>query len=177
MPVAAICAAALFFGITLTGCESELPNETPPPAASSQVPPVAPPGAVATPAPAPQAEAAPPAPPPKQFHLGAATSALAAQARAQAAHGELPQAQATIERALRIEPENPLLWIELGQLHQNAGEYAQADGMGHKALQLASGDPRAMATAWRLIAESLRARGRNQEAAEAEGRANALAAR
>jgi len=179
MPVAAVCAAALFFGITIAGCESESPTQAapPPPATAPGAPSVAPGGATVNPAPAPQATPAPPAPPPKQFHLGAAASALATQARGEAAHGDLPQAQATIERALRIEPDNPLLWIELGQLHENAGEHAQADGMGRKALQLASGDPRAMASAWRLIAESLRARGRNEEAVEAEGRANALAAR
>ena len=45
-----------------------------------------------------------------------------------------------------------------------------------KALQLATGDPRAQATAWRLVAESLRSRRREPEAAEAERRAAALTA-
>lgn len=124
----------------------------------------------------PQAPAVPPAPP-KQFHLGQASTALVTQAHAQAAAGNAPLALTTIERALRIEPDNPLLWIELGEVHEGAGNYAQADAMGRKALQLASGDPHAQSSAWRLIAESLRARGRNAEAAEADGHARALSAR
>jgi hypothetical protein len=49
--------------------------------------------------------------------------------------------------------------------------------MAHKALALASGDPNAQASAWRLIAESLRARNRNQEASSASAHADALAPR
>jgi len=81
-------------------------------------------------------------------------------------------ATATVERALRIEPDNPLLWIELGRIRQSEGNAAQADSMARKALALAGGDPYVQEAAWRLIAESLRARGRNQEASEAERRAN-----
>jgi predicted Zn-dependent protease len=119
----------------------------------------------------------PPRPPPKQFRLGPATNALVAQAHTQAHGGNYAPAAATIERAMRIEPENPLLWIELGQIRMSEGNAAQGDGMGHKALALATGDPQAQASAWRLIAESLRARGRNQEAADADKRAGALAPR
>jgi Flp pilus assembly protein TadD len=97
------------------------------------------------------------------------------QAHARAAAGDYPAAIATLERALRIEPENPLTWIELGQIQLAAGNAAQADSMGHKALALASGDPNAQAAAWRLIAESLRVRGRNQEASTASARADTLA--
>jgi hypothetical protein len=43
--------------------------------------------------------------------------------------------------------------------------------MGRKALYLASGDPRAQASAWELIAASLRAQGRNDEAYAAEEKA------
>jgi tetratricopeptide (TPR) repeat protein len=130
------------------------------------------------PAPAGTAETpAAPAPPEptRQFRLGSAASALVAQAHARAAAGDYPAATATLERALRIEPENPLAWIELGRVQLGAGNAAQADSMGHKALALASGDPGAQAAAWRLIAEALRARERNQEAAAASSRAESLA--
>jgi len=119
----------------------------------------------------------PPRPPPKQFKLGPATAALVAQAHKQATGGNYEPAAATIERALRIEPENPLLWIELGQIRLSEGNAAQADGMGHKALALATGDATAQSSAWRLIADSLRARQRNQEAAEADKRAATVSAR
>jgi tetratricopeptide (TPR) repeat protein len=119
----------------------------------------------------------PPRPPPKQFKLGPATAALVAQAHKQATGGNYEPAAATIERALRIEPENPLLWVELGQIRLSEGNAAQADGMGHKALALATGDAQAQSSAWRLIADSLRARQRNQEAADADKKAATLSPR
>jgi predicted Zn-dependent protease len=116
-------------------------------------------------------------PAPKQFRLGPAASALVTQAHTQAKGGNYGLAAATVERAMRIEPDNPLLWIELGQIRMGEGNAGQADSMGRKALALATGDPQAQASAWRLIAEALRVRGRNQEAAEADRKANMLAAR
>jgi hypothetical protein len=134
--------------------------------------PAAPPEAVPAPAPAPSV-----APPPvstRQFHLGAAATALVAQAHRQAAGGDPQLAISSIERALRIEPDNPLLWIELGEIHESAGHFDQAAGIGHKALQLSTGDPHAQSASWHLIAESLKARNRNNEAAEAQRRADEL---
>lgn len=64
----------------------------------------------------------------------------------------------------------------LGQTHESAGEYELAGSMGRKAVQLAAGDPRTQASAWRLIGDSLRARGRNQEANDAYSHADMLAA-
>jgi tetratricopeptide (TPR) repeat protein len=119
--------------------------------------------------------APPGAAPPRLFHLGAAANALVTQARAQSGAGEYAAAGATLERALRIEPDNPLLWVELGRVQMGEGNAAQADAMGRKALALATGDPAAQASAWRLIADSLHARGRTAEASEAEQRAATLA--
>jgi tetratricopeptide (TPR) repeat protein len=147
--------------LLLLSCRSLVSPERPPSA----------PADAATPGPA---NAAPPAAPTRQFRLGSAASALVTQAHARAAAGDYPAAIATLERALRIEPENPLTWIELGRVQLAAGDAGQADTMGRKALGLASGDPNAQAAAWRLIAEALRARGRNPEASTAEARAAAL---
>ena len=135
-------------------------------------------GSAASP-PTPQgSEAAPAAPAPpaatRQYRLGSAASSLVEQAHARAAAGDFPAATATLERALRIEPENPLAWIELGRVQLDAGNAAQADSMGHKALGLASGDPNAQSSAWRLISDALRVRGRNDQAAAASARADAL---
>jgi predicted Zn-dependent protease len=149
------------------------------------LPPAAPPSGpspsgTAQPAP-PTSEQPSPAPPERpaarQFHLGPAASALVTQAHTQAGGGDYGQAAATLERALRIEPDNPLLWIELGRVRLGENNAAQADAMGHKALALATGDAGAQAAAWRLIADSLRALGRNPEAAEADGRAGSLSPR
>ena len=116
----------------------------------------------------------PPAPAQRQFTLGAAASSLVSAARAQEQSRNFGLAAETLERAISIEPHNPLVWIELGRENILAGNAAQAYGMGRKALYLASGDPRAQASAWQLIAASLRAQGRNDEAYTAEEKAAAL---
>lgn len=154
----------------LSGCVLR-PGEGRPPA---PLPPGTPP-IPAQPPPAPPEAASIPAP--RQFHLGTASRALVAQAQAQAQSGDFGQASATIERALRIEPESPLLWIELGRMRLGAGDADQADSMGRKALSLGNGDPAAQAGAWHLIADSLQARGRNAQAADAERHAAGFAPR
>jgi Tfp pilus assembly protein PilF len=151
------------------------PEATPPPSGSAQPAPGIPAPGSGQAVPAPPER--PSVPPPRQFRLGAASSALVTQAHAQAASGDYAQAAATLERAQRIEPDNPLLWIELGRVRLAENNAPQADAMGRKALALAVGDPAAQASAWHLIADSLRARGRNAEAADAEQKALGMAAR
>jgi Tfp pilus assembly protein PilF len=165
--------------LVLAGCALSGPPLAPPggaaPSGAGSAQPVPVPGEPAAPVPPP---APPPyTPPPKQFRLGPATSALVAQAHRQAAGGDYGAATATLERAQRIEPDNPLVWIELGRLQLSASNPTQADAMARKALSLATGDPAAQSSAWQLIAESMRARGRNGEAAEAQRHADALVTR
>lgn len=143
------------------------------PAPYERTPGATPPGS-AQPAPPGTPGERPQGPPTRQYRLGPAASALVAQAHTQANGGEFGAAAATLERALRIEPDNPLLWVELGRLQLQQNNAAQADGMGRKALTLAAGDPDAQASAWRLIADSLRSLGRNGEAAEADSHASTL---
>src|SRR6185312_6179397 len=114
---------------------------------------------------------APPSPQQRQFTLGAAAASLVGVAHTQEQSRNYGVAAETLERALSIEPHNPLVWIELGRENILAGNPTQAYGMGRKALYLASGDPHAQASAWQLIAASLRAQGRNDEAYAAEERA------
>lgn len=111
------------------------------------------------------------APPQRAYMLGAAAEALVGEAHAQEQSRNFGLAAETLERALSIEPRNPLVWIELGRENILAGHGPQAYGMGRKALYLASGDPHAQASAWQLIAASLRAQGRNDEAYAAEEKA------
>jgi tetratricopeptide (TPR) repeat protein len=96
--------------------------------------------------------------------LSPASNALVSQAQAQRKKGDLPGATVTLERALRIEPNNPLLWIEMGRLRMDQHNFAQAEGMGRKALAMSVGDDQTQAQAWRLIADSQRARGKDAEA-------------
>ena len=172
-------ALVLLLALDLGGCVlrgGPLPPGGPPGAPQGGLQGAAPgTAAPGTQAPAPAAPGQPGVPP--RPRTGPAATALLSQARAQATAGEFAAAGATLERALRIEPENPLLWVELGRLQLSQGNPAQADGMGRKALAVASGDAEAQAAAWGVIADSLRARGRNAEAADAERRAAALAPR
>jgi hypothetical protein len=114
-----------------------------------------------------------PTPLPRERHrvppatLGPASKALVSQAQAQRKKGDLPGATVTLERALRIEPNNPLLWVEMGRLRMDQHNYAQADGMGRKALAMSVGDDQTQSQAWQLIADSLRARGNNVQAQDA----------
>ncbi|MEY2854259.1 MAG: hypothetical protein RL030_1391 [Pseudomonadota bacterium] len=127
-------------------------------------------------------ESPPPvAPPPRERPkvapavLSPASKSLVTQAQAQRKKGDLPGAGTSLDRALRIEPNNPLLWIEMGRLRMDQRNYAQADAMGRKALSMAVGDSRTQSAAWQLIADSLRARGRNPEAQQALQKSKELA--
>jgi len=104
--------------------------------------------------------------------LSPASQALVGQADAQRKKGDLPGASVTLDRALRIEPNNPLLWIEMGRLRMDQRNYAQAENMGRKALAMSVGDDTSQSLAWELIAQSLKARGRNVEAEAAMTKAH-----
>ena len=170
-------AASLLSACSIFGAPESHPSTAPGPAPAPSQQQPGPGTAQPQPGPPPPGVTEQPRPPPKQFKLSPATSALVAQARKQANTGAYEPAAATIERALRIEPENPLLWIELGQVRLSEGNASQANSMGHKALALATGDAQAQASSWHLIADSLRALQRNPEAADADKRAAVLSPR
>lgn len=157
----------------LVGCQSlygpPVSRPSPPPSGTPQPSPGTP-----EPLPPEQPVPVPPAPPqpPKEFRLSAASAALVKQGRAQSLKGEFPAAIATLERALRIEPDNPLVWLELGQVHLSARNAPQAESMGRKAVALATGNPGVQSSAWRLVGDALRARGRDLDATEAYQRAS-----
>jgi hypothetical protein len=137
------------------------PEEPPAPAPVAAPRPAPAPAPMPAPAPAPRPEApgsALPVPPPAPARpppaMAPASQALLKESRRYQAGGEYPQAAAAIERALRIEPRQPLLWLELGQIRLREGNRAQADSMARKALSLASGDATVEAQALELIARA-----------------------
>ena len=126
----------LFFLILafVAGCASPPPpSETPPP----------------EPVPA-------PAPPIRE---NVAVAGLMQSARNDAAAGRLPNAAASLERALRIEPRNPRLWQELARVCLQQREFAQAENVALRSNSFASSDNTLRAENWRLIAQSREARG------------------
>jgi Flp pilus assembly protein TadD len=84
--------------------------------------------------------------------VSSASQALLTQSRSHQASGNYDIAAASIERALRIEPRQPVLWLELGNIRLREADYAQAESMGRKALSLSAGDATLTAQAEQLIA-------------------------
>lgn len=100
--------------------------------------------------------------------MSPATSSLVTQAHGLMARNDLDGASATLDRALRIEPNNPLLWIERGRLRLAENDPRQAESCARKALALAGGDRAAQTQSGHLLADALRAQKRNQEAHDVE---------
>jgi tetratricopeptide (TPR) repeat protein len=158
------CALALALLATLAACSTlggpQRPAATRPSGAGAARPPAessaAPlPGAANAPEGSPAApEAAPPAGaalarPPRE--TAGATQALLAQSRAARAAGSYAAASATIERALRIAPSDPSLWVEFGEIELASGDPAQAATLARKALTLAADDGAVIADAQKLL--------------------------
>jgi tetratricopeptide (TPR) repeat protein len=149
------------------GAEQPLP-ETPQSAPDFVGPPVP------IPAPAPSTLEPLPSPVLREAQIGAAARALVGQAQQQVQARNFDGAAATIERALRIERDNPVLWLEMGRIRLAQGNFSQAEAMGQRALSNAGPYPGTQAAAWRLIAESYRGMGRAMDAREADIRADSL---
>ena len=88
--------------------------------------------------------------------------------------GELERAAASLERALRIEPQNAGLWHDLAALRLEQRQYDQAESLAAKSNALAAGDDRLRALNWRLIAQARRGRGASESADAAEAQALVL---
>ncbi|MFN3786640.1 MAG: tetratricopeptide repeat protein [Thiothrix sp.] len=77
-----------------------------------------------------------PTPEPRQqqaVQSSPAVLALMRQANGEADAGNLDKAADTLERALRIEPRNPDLWLQLSAIKQRQGDNEQAAQMAAKA--------------------------------------------
>lgn len=134
--------------LLLAGCVA-----APPPRPASP-PPVPPPVRPAPTAPMPPAQPLPrPVPPPAVIRPGPppsappaastaapqppATDSLVALADRQAAAGDVAQAAAQLERALRIRPQDPVLWQKLAWLRLKNGDFEQAAALAARSDSLA----------------------------------------
>ncbi len=118
----------------------------------------------------------PVAPPPKVPEVeaepvGPAAAPLLHTARQLASAGDLEPAGAQLERALRIEPRNPLLWQELARIRLGQRLYRQAEGLAARSNSLAAGQPQLRRENWRIIGRARNALGDHQGAREAFDRA------
>src|SRR2546429_4770606 len=119
--------------------------------------------AACTSAPVPESIPAPveqaPAPQPQaQPQENTAIAGLMESARADAAAGRLPNAAASLERALRIEPRNPRLWQELARVRLQQGDFAQAESTAARSNSWAGNDSALRAENQRIIEQARAAR-------------------
>lgn len=83
-----------------------------------------------------------------------AVLALLDRAHSQSAAGELEQAGASLERALRIEPRNALLWQELARVRLDQGLYRQAESLAAKSNGFAAANRTLREENWRIIGQA-----------------------
>ena len=85
--------------------------------------------------------------------------------------GQHETAGASLERALRIEPRNPWLWLALAQVRLAQGQYAQAITLAGKSNSFAGHQHRVQAENWQVIGQARVAQGDTAGAGEAFKRA------
>lgn len=129
-----------------------VPAPMPPPAEPAVIPPVLPPA---------EPQYIPPAAPPvlPAPSENAAVVALLQKSQSQSSAGQLDAAGASLERALRIEPRNPVLWQRLARVRLEQKDYPQAENLAAKSNALAGRDGRLRAENWRIIGEARSRRG------------------
>ena len=97
-----------------------------------------------------------------------------AKARQAANEGQLSVAEAQLERALRIEPQNAVLWHYMAKLRLHQGQLSQAAGLAAKSNSLDQEDLQLQADNWRIIAHARYQKGDKSGAQEAQHRAEKL---
>lgn len=113
----------------------------------------------------------PPEPPASENQ---AVVALLDDAHRESAAAHPAAAAAALERALRIEPRNPVLWQELARVRLDEGEFAQAESLAARSNAWSGKDRRLRAANWRIISESRSRRGDAAGAQAAAARAESF---
>lgn len=78
--------------------------------------------------------------------------ALLIKAEKQAAKGHYEAAAGSLERAIRITPNDAELWYELARIRLRQGEIVEAEDLAVKSRTMAIGLPGLQARNWRLVA-------------------------
>jgi len=103
-----------------------------------------------------------------------AVIALLDRAETQHQSHDVDAAAVSLERALRIEPRNPLLWQRMANLRLEQGQWDQAVQMAARSNSYAGRYSGLRARNWQIIATARRALGDDQGAADAELKARQL---
>jgi len=110
---------------------------------------------VPTGAPRQDGAAAPPAGAPPAPDMRPVSATLLAQSRAQLRDGNSAQAAATLERAIRIDPGEPAVWLALARLRYTEGNWQQAEQLARKAKSLAARGSAVRSAAEQVIGDAL----------------------
>ncbi len=105
---------------------------------------------------------------------GTAVHTLLVEASRAARAGHLQMTEALLERALHIEPRNPILWYYLARLRVRQGRFAQARTLAARSNTLAGTAQRLRADNWALIAYASERLGDPHTAQRARARAARL---
>ena len=106
--------------------------------------------------------------------MGSAASSLMAKAEQQQRSGDLTGAASTLERALRIEPRNALLWNRLANVRLEQRRNALASELASKSNAFAGSDNALKKNNWLIISSARQASGDAAGAESARRRANEL---
>lgn len=104
---------------------------------------------------------------PRSYPLSPAAGSLLESAKNEASRNNLGRAGELMERALRMEPNNPTLWMQLAQFRRQQGDTSQAVAMAKKAAQVQPDDTGLEQQSWRFIADVYRASGNQAGVVEA----------
>lgn len=178
LPHMRIISLAVIVVVAGSACTTAPPTRTPPPVVEKGVP--------VPQRPAASGESAPPgsyqqlpegqiSPAPRE--QPPAVVALLGHAEQQANDGDLRAAALTLERAIRIDSRNPVLWHHLATVRLAEGNVEQAEQLAKKSNALAAGNYALQARNWGLIAQARRTRGDAAGAQSAERQQQALQAR
>ncbi|MEQ8207057.1 MAG: hypothetical protein RIA65_12830 [Woeseia sp.] len=96
--------------------------------------------------------------------MNPASVSLLEQSRQQQRSGNLAQAGSTLERAVRIDPSEPAVWLALAQLRYEESNWNQTEQLARKAYSLAADGSAERRAAQSLIADALDRQGRSEEA-------------
>lgn len=99
-----------------------------------------------------------------------AVVALLNSAGAKEQAGSYEQAAAVLERALRLEPRNAMLWHRLARVRLKQGQWQNAVDMAAKSNSLAGGNAELQAWNWAVIAEAKERQGDRLGAQDARTR-------
>src|SRR5262245_982571 len=157
-PIARLLLGAALAAL-VAGCTIPVtPNYPKPAPAPAPLPPQPSPPRTPQPSPPVVTPSPTPAPPPTPRPAPSVTLALVQQSESARASGDYDKAVALLERAIRIEPDRPELWIELATCHLQQGDYDAAEQFARKALQFTGTQYQLEQRAWGVIGAAQAAR-------------------